>query len=138
MMTREEIAQEMLRRCEEGAMQKDACQALAEEIGLSPKSILAIYTKAVPKEMRPINGGTQMARRKREMERRERRDAQTCVTRCAHAGCSWLFEGTVGEGRIAHAEHRETCTGTPPTIKPHAKGSLSRYAIMPGARQTAA
>jgi hypothetical protein len=108
MMSAEEMAQAVLARCMEGELQKEACQAVAEEVGISWKSVRATYTKRIPKEMRPINGGSQAARRKAEMERRAKREAQTCITRC---GCGWSFDGTVREGREKYAAHRAECPG---------------------------
>jgi hypothetical protein len=129
MMSHDEIAQEVLRRCEKGELQKDACQAVGEQIGVAWRTVLSIYAKKIPKEQRPINGGTQASRRKVDMERRAKRDAQTCVTRCANDGCPWFFDGTVKDGREAHAEHRETCTAERPAIRPHPPRSLERGAV---------
>jgi hypothetical protein len=125
-MSREEVAAEMLRRCEEGAFQKDAAEAVAEIAGYSATTCLLIYTQEVPKEQRPINGGTGVARRKRELEKRTRLEAIEVTTRCAGAGCTWKFDGTVKDGREAYARHRETCTAERPTIREHPKGTLER------------
>jgi hypothetical protein len=106
MMTADEIAQEVLRRCEEGAIQKDAAEALGQELGISPRSILNNYLKVIPTEQRPAQSRQGAARKKYEKEKRERRDAQTCTVRCA---CGWSHDGLLGEGRRAFAEHRAEC-----------------------------
>lgn len=47
--------------------------------------------------------GTQRMRQW-EDERIAERDAQPVTVRCAH--CKWFTEGTLGESRQAHAQHR--------------------------------
>jgi hypothetical protein len=138
-MSHDEIAQAVLARCTEGATQQEACEAVSEEVGITWKSVREIYAKKIPKEMRPINGGTQAARRKAEMARRAKREAVVVTTCCAGIGCGWEYTGTVKDGRAAYAEHRETCTAERPVAVPHAPGSLApRMAVMPGARKAAA
>jgi hypothetical protein len=105
-MTKDEMAQEMLRRCEAGALQKDAAAALGQELGISPRSLLNHYCTLIPSEQRPAQSRQGAARKKREREMRERRDAQQVTVRCA---CGWHHDGLLGEGRRAFAEHRAGC-----------------------------
>jgi hypothetical protein len=134
MMGAEEMAEAVLARCMEGAFQKEACQAVAEEVGVSWKSVLAAYTKLIPKEQRPINGGAGAARRKAERVRREKREAVVVKTACAGIGCEWEYTGTVKDGRTAYATHAAECTAERPKVVKPAPGSLApRGAMVPGA-----
>jgi hypothetical protein len=114
MMSAEEMAQAVLARCMDDAFQKEACQAVAEEVGVSWKSVLAAYTKLIPKEQRPINGGAGAARRKAERARREKREAVVVKTACAGIGCEWEYTGTVKDGRTAYATHAATARPSVP------------------------
>jgi hypothetical protein len=127
-MTKEEIAQEMLRRCEDGAQQQEAAKAMAEELGLSWRSVFSNYTECIPTEQRPSQSKQGKARRERERQIRAAREAQPVITRCA--GCRRVVhEGPMGEGRVALAAHRETCsTGLPPIVG-HEPGTLDRSPV---------
>jgi hypothetical protein len=107
-MTSDEIAQAVLARCENGAMQTDAAKAIAEEVGYTWRTVMNIYVTRIPREQRPIQGRNS-AQRKAEMARRARKDLQQVTTRCATCR-RVIHEGPLGEGRRVFAEHRAECS----------------------------